>query len=112
MQFYKSDLLKYISGSISDTDLIEKLTELGLEVDQSKKEKNDLNEGVGTNGTVEESLVDSESKKPQIEEKEGRPAQLRPHGAPRPFDTKGVYARVDLVNTIYENRYVIRRLCG
>ena len=42
MQFYKSDLLKYISGSISDTDLIEKLTELGLEVDQSKKEKNDL----------------------------------------------------------------------
>ena len=42
MQFYKSDLLKYISGSISDTDLIEMLTELGLEVDQSKKEKNDL----------------------------------------------------------------------
>ena len=42
MQFYKSDLLQYISGSISDTDLLEKLTELGLEVDQSKKEKNDL----------------------------------------------------------------------
>ena len=42
MQFYKSDLLQYISGSISDTDLLEQLTELGLEVDQSKKEKNDL----------------------------------------------------------------------
>jgi len=42
MQFYKSDLLQYISRSISDTDLLEKLTELGLEVDQSKKEKNDL----------------------------------------------------------------------
>ena len=42
MQFYKSDLLKYISGSISDTDLLEQLTELGLEVDHSKKEKNDL----------------------------------------------------------------------
>ena len=42
MQFYKSDLVKYISGSISDTDLLEQLTELGLEVDQSKKEKNDL----------------------------------------------------------------------
>ncbi len=42
MQFYKSDLLQYISGSISDEDLIEQLTELGLEVDQSKKEKNDL----------------------------------------------------------------------
>ena len=38
---YKSDLLQYISGSISDTDLLEQLTELGLEVDQSKK-KNDL----------------------------------------------------------------------
>ena len=42
MQFYKSDLLQYISGSISDTDLLDQLTELGLEVDQSKKEKNDL----------------------------------------------------------------------
>ena len=42
MQFYKSDLLQYISGSISDSDLLEQLTELGLEVDQSKKEKNDL----------------------------------------------------------------------
>ncbi len=42
MQFYKSDLLQYISGSISDTDLLEQLTELGLEVDLSKKEKNDL----------------------------------------------------------------------
>ncbi len=42
MQFYKSDLLQYVSGSISDTDLLEQLTELGLEVDQSKKEKNDL----------------------------------------------------------------------
>jgi phenylalanyl-tRNA synthetase beta chain len=42
MQFYKSDLLQYISGSISDADLLEQLTELGLEVDQSKKEKNDL----------------------------------------------------------------------
>ena len=42
MQFYKSDLLQYISGSISDTDLLEQLTKLGLEVDQSKKEKNDL----------------------------------------------------------------------
>ena len=42
MQFYKSDLLQYVSGSISDIDLLEKLTELGLEVDQSKKEKNDL----------------------------------------------------------------------
>ena len=41
MQFYKSDLLQYISGSISDTDLLEQLTELGLEVDQSKKEKKD-----------------------------------------------------------------------
>ena len=42
MQFYKSDLFQYISGSISDTDLLKQLTELGLEVDQSKKEKNDL----------------------------------------------------------------------
>ena len=42
MQFFKSDLIQYISGSISDTDLLEQLTELGLEVDQSKKEKNDL----------------------------------------------------------------------
>ena len=42
MQFYKSDLLQYISGSISDKNLLEQLTELGLEVDQSKKEKNDL----------------------------------------------------------------------
>ena len=42
MQFYKSDLLQYISGSISDTNLLKQLTELGLEVDQSKKEKNDL----------------------------------------------------------------------
>ena len=42
MQFYKSDLLQYISGPISDTNLLEQLTELGLEVDQSKKEKNDL----------------------------------------------------------------------
>ena len=42
MQFYKSDLLQYISGSISDTELLEQLTKLGLEVDQSKKEKNDL----------------------------------------------------------------------
>ena len=42
MQFYKSDLLQYISGSISDADLLEQLTDLGLEVDQSKKEKNDL----------------------------------------------------------------------
>ena len=42
MQFYKSDLFQYISGSISDTDLLDQLTELGLEVDQSKKEKNDL----------------------------------------------------------------------
>jgi phenylalanyl-tRNA synthetase beta chain len=42
MQFYKSDLLQYISGSISDTDLLEQLTGLGLEVDHSKKEKNDL----------------------------------------------------------------------
>jgi phenylalanyl-tRNA synthetase beta chain len=42
MQFYKSDLVQYISGSISDTDLLEQLTELGLEVDQSKKENNDL----------------------------------------------------------------------
>ena len=42
MQFYKSDLIQYISGSISDTDLLEQLTELGLEVDQSKNEKNDL----------------------------------------------------------------------
>ena len=42
MQFYKSDLLQYISGSISDNDLLDQLTELGLEVDQSKKEKNDL----------------------------------------------------------------------
>ena len=39
MQFYKSDLVQYISGSISDTDLLEQLTELGLEVDQSKKKK-------------------------------------------------------------------------
>ena len=39
MQFYKSDLLQYISGSISDTNLLKQLTELGLEVDQSKKEK-------------------------------------------------------------------------
>ncbi len=42
MQFFKSDLIQYISGSISDTDLLEQLTELGLEVDQSKKERNDL----------------------------------------------------------------------
>ena len=42
MQFYKSDLLQYISGSISDIDLLEQLTELGLEVGQSTKEKNDL----------------------------------------------------------------------
>ena len=42
MQFYKSDLLQYISGPISDADLLEQLTDLGLEVDQSKKEKNDL----------------------------------------------------------------------
>ena len=42
MQFYKSDLLQYISGSISDSDLLEQLKELGIEVDQSKKEKNDL----------------------------------------------------------------------
>ena len=42
MQFYKSDLLQYISGSISDADLLEQLTDLGLEVDQSKKEKKDL----------------------------------------------------------------------
>jgi len=42
MQFYKSDLLQYLSGSISDKNLLEQLTELGLEVDQSKKEKNDL----------------------------------------------------------------------
>ncbi len=42
MQFYKSDLLQYISGSISDKDLLDQLTELGLEVDQSKSEKNDL----------------------------------------------------------------------
>jgi phenylalanyl-tRNA synthetase beta chain len=42
MQFYKSDLLQYVSGSISDADLLEQLTDLGLEVDQSKKEKNDL----------------------------------------------------------------------
>ena len=38
MQFYKSDLLQYVSGSISDSDLLEQLTELGLEVDQSKKD--------------------------------------------------------------------------
>ena len=42
MQFYKSDLLRYMSGSISNTGLLDQLTELGLEVDQSKKEKNDL----------------------------------------------------------------------
>ena len=39
MQFYKSDLFQYISVSISDTDLLDQLTELGLEVDQSKKKK-------------------------------------------------------------------------
>ena len=42
MQFYKSDRFQYISGSISDTVLLDQLTELGLEVDQSKKEKKDL----------------------------------------------------------------------
>ena len=52
MQFYKSDLLQYISGSISDSDLLEQLTELGLEVDQSKKDIASIFKKFGFNSLV------------------------------------------------------------